>query len=84
MAFVYILQDKNTGRHYTGSCLEISTRLKRHLNHTGGRTTSDGDWSLVCYKEFKDISEARKAEKLIKSYKGGNSFKKLISEWRCG
>ncbi|MEN9337962.1 MAG: hypothetical protein RIQ41_276 [Candidatus Parcubacteria bacterium] len=82
MAFVYILQDKITGKHYTGSCLELSKRIKRHKNHTGGATTSQGDWELICVKEFQEIQEARKMERLLKSYKGGNSFKKVLEEWK--
>ncbi|MEK7460554.1 MAG: GIY-YIG nuclease family protein [Patescibacteria group bacterium] len=82
MAFVYILQDATTGKFYTGSCLELSKRVRRHILHTGGTTTSHGDWGLVCSKEFSTISEARKVEKLLKSYKGGNSFKKVLEEWK--
>ena len=73
-----------SGKHYTGSCLELSKRIKRHQNHTGGKTTLIGDWSLLCSKEFSTIDEARKVEKLLKSYKGGNSFKKIIEEWKRG
>lgn len=82
MAFVYILQDKISGKHYTGSCLELSTRIKRHKKHTGGRTTSIGDWFIVCSKEFASLKEARSVERLLKSYKGGNGFKKVIKEWK--
>jgi putative endonuclease len=85
MAFVYILQDKISQKYYTGSCLEISKRIDRHKNHTGGRTTKIGDWQLICYRQCETIDEARKLEKLVKSYKGGNAFKKIIhgelAEW---
>lgn len=66
MPYVYILQDKIGGKYYTGSCLELSTRLARHKNHTGGQTTRNGDWRLVCYKVFEDIAEARRMEKIGK------------------
>jgi len=84
MSFVYILKDKISGKHYTGSCLDVSKRIQRHNNHTGGQTTSRGEWALLCYKEFETVEEARKVEKLLKSYKGGNSFRKIIEEWRRG
>ena len=32
-----------------------------------------------CYKGCESIDEARVLEKLVKSYKGGNAFKKIIS-----
>ncbi len=62
-----------------GSCLELDKRIERHKKHTGGKTTHNGDWQLVCYKFFSDVSDARKVEKIVKSYKGGNAFKKIVS-----
>ena len=82
MPFVYILQDRISGKNYTGSCLEISKRLGRHQSHTGGRTTAKGDWHLLCLKEFLTIEEARKVEKYLKLQKGGNGFRKVINEWK--
>lgn len=79
MAFVYILQDEISGRYYIGSCLELSTRIARHEHHTGGKTTRKGVWNLVCYKVCANIVEARALEKKVKSYKGGNAFKKIVS-----
>ena len=84
MAYVYILQDRIGGNYYTGSCLELSTRIARHTNHTGGQTTKYGSWELVCYKVCHTITEARALEKKVKSYKGGNAFKKIISEVQSG
>ncbi len=78
MAYIYILQDKISRKYYTGSCLELSKRIQRHRHHTGGQTTKNGNWILVCYKMCEDIIEARRIEKLVKSYKGGNAFKKII------
>lgn len=68
-----------------GSCLEISKRIKRHQQHTGGATTKTGDWVLICFKKCNSLEEARFNEKLVKSYKSGNAFKKIIhgelAEW---
>lgn len=88
MAYVYILQDKISGTYYTGSCLELSTRISRHQHHTGGQTTKKGNWQLIGYKMFEDISEARRIEKLVKSYKGGRAFQKIVTgeeiTWKGG
>ncbi len=85
MAFVYIIQDKISGKHYTGSCLELYKRIKRHKQHTGAISTKEGDWQLICYIELDSLKEARVLEKKVKSYKGGNAFKKIINgdvaEW---
>ena len=85
MAFVYILQNIDTSRYYIGSCIDIDKRVRRHQLHTGGRTTHKGNWKFICFKQCNSISDARILEKKIKSYKGGNAFKKIIngavSEW---
>lgn len=84
MPFVYILKEKETQRKYIGSCVDLETRLSRHKSHTGGSTTKTGEWNLFCFKEIDSLDEARKLEKLLKSYKGGNSFKKEIENWKRG
>ena len=81
MPFVYILKNVHSGKHYTGSCVDLCVRLTRHKNKTASATTSKGNYELLCYSEFPTIEEARQVEKKIKSYKGGNAFKKIIVEW---
>ena len=36
-------------------------------------------WKVIYKEEFQTASEAKLREKIIKSYKGGNAFKKLIA-----
>ena len=85
MAFVYIIQDKISGKFYTGSCLELSKRVRRHKQHTGANTTRKGNWKLICFKELDNLAKARILEKKVKSYKSGNAFKKIVNgdvaEW---
>lgn len=85
MPFVYIIQDKISKKYYTGSCVNLKIRLSRHKRHTAARTTRQGEWNLVCYLETKTIQGARLIERKIKSYKGGNAFKRIINgeiiEW---
>ena len=82
--YVYILKSEK-GKYYIGSTIDVVTRLKRHNNGTGAVTTKEGVWSLVSFREFDTLSEARKEEKRVKSFKGGNGFKKIINgelaEW---
>jgi len=85
MAFVYIIQDEISHKHYIGSCLDLSKRVNRHKQHTGASTTRKGNWKLICYKELDNLAKARTLEKKVKSYKSGNAFKKIINgdvaEW---
>jgi putative endonuclease len=77
MAWVYVLES-NAESHYIGSTVDVAQRLKRHNAGTGARTTSGKIWKVVYQKEYSTLDEARRDEKRIKSWKGGNAFKKLL------
>ncbi len=82
MFYSYILQSQKHGKYYIGSCEDLSVRVKKH---NGGRvrTTKSGIPWIVVHKEFYESRvEAVRREKQIKSYKGGNAFKKLINQGR--
>ena len=78
MFIVYILKNNLTGRHYIGSTNNIDRRISEHNRGHTRSTRQPGSWIVVYKEEFGTLIEARKRERLIKSYKGGNGFKKLI------
>ena len=78
-ASVYILQSIKHKKYYIGSTVNIEGRLKAHnLGQGGSYTKKYKPWEIVYIKHFAFIDDARKAEKRIKSYKGGRSFEKLL------
>ncbi len=79
MTGVYILQSIKDGSYYVGSSCDIERRLYEHNHGSGGfYSKMHSPWKIIWLKEFKKIEEARLEEKRIKSFKGGNAFKKLI------
>jgi len=56
--------------------------LKRRLSeHNRGQTRSTrrkGYWVVVHLENYSTSGEAKERERVIKSYKGGNAFKKLL------
>ena len=78
--FVYILEDKEK-RHYIGMTkLDPLTRLNRHNSGDVYSTKWGKPWKLVHFETFESYFEARKREKQIKSWHGGNGLKKLLSK----
>jgi len=76
--WVYILQGEKTGRHYIGSTEDVEERVRRH-NRGANRSTKSGvPWVLVYKEEFSTKKDAYRKEMKIKSYKGGEAFKKLL------
>jgi putative endonuclease len=78
MIFVYILQSEVDKGYYIGICKDLDSRLVKH-NQGGVRSTKNRRPFKVIYtEEFENYATARQREKEIKSFKGGNSFKKLL------
>src|SRR3989344_1444957 len=78
MYTTYILENYR-GKHYIGSTDNLEKRLEYHNSGKSEWTKKHRPWKVVYTEEFSTRSEAAKREREIKIYKGGNSFKKLIS-----
>lgn len=78
MFFVYVLKSLSNSRHYIGSTGDLERRLKEHNSNKTTSLKNKGPFMIIHQKSFQTYIEARKREQLIKSYKGGNAFKKLL------
>ena len=70
MAYVYILKSTVVGVTYTGSTSDIERRLKEHNDGKNVFTSRHRPWRLVYKETFKELREARKREKYLKSAAG--------------
>ena len=87
MYYVYILRSRKNKRYYIGCTKNLSKRLKQHNRGENRSTKSFVPWEVVCYKRFDTKEEAFLFEKKVKSYKGGNAFRKITSgkeRWQSG
>lgn len=78
MFIVYILRNTISGRHYIGSSNDLVRRIAEHNRGHTKSTRQKGNWELIYTEQYNSEHEARTREMVIKSYKGGNAFKKLI------
>ena len=80
MAYLYILRNiKN--KHYIGiTALDPRRRLLKHNKGDVFSTKTGRPWTLIHVEEFKNLNDARFREKIIKSWHGGNAFKKLVAK----
>jgi len=79
MFVVYILQNSNNNRHYIGSTNNLGRRIEEHNRGQTKSTRQNGVWKVIYVEEYDTALQAKRREKIIKSYKGGNAFKKLIA-----
>ncbi len=76
--YVYILQSQTDLKYYIGSTADIAARVDYHNAGKQRSTKSRIPFILIYSEELDSKEEALFREKQIKSYKGGQAFKKLI------
>jgi len=78
MFTVYILKSLKNGQHYIGSTTNLERRLSQHNNGQNISTHGRGPFKVVYTEIYNTKSAALQREMEIKSYKGGNEFRKLL------
>lgn len=78
MFTTYVLQNVVSKRFYIGSTNNIERRLEEHNRGQTRSTKQKGRWILIHKEQYSTRKEAKKRERMIKSYKGGNAFKKMV------
>jgi predicted GIY-YIG superfamily endonuclease len=75
---LYILENQR-GKHYIGiTKLDLDKRLRKHNRGEVYSTKFDRPWKVLYFEKYSNYKEARGREKEMKSWHGGNSFKKLL------
>ena len=82
MYSVYILRSVKDKRHYIGYTDNLERRIEDHNRGKSKSVKYRGPFELAYKEDFKTKLEASRRERQIKRYKGGEAFKKLISEKR--
>ncbi|MCH7883175.1 GIY-YIG nuclease family protein [Patescibacteria group bacterium] len=78
MYYVYILKSLNKDSYYVGYTKNIYQRLLRHNIGEMKSTKASAPYKVIHFEEFETRSKAMRREQQIKSYKGGDAFRKLI------
>ncbi|MEK7569915.1 MAG: GIY-YIG nuclease family protein [Patescibacteria group bacterium] len=78
---VYILQSRKDGGYYIGQTENLGARVKKHELGQVRSTKNRRPFVLIQSEGYKTRGEARKRENYLKSLKGGNEFKKIISNY---
>ena len=80
--FVYVLQSQKDNKYYIGSSADVIKRLKFHNAGLQRSTRTRIPFILIYQEEFKTKQEALRREKYMKSLKGGEGFKRLVTRWK--
>lgn len=74
---LYILKSDRNGRCYVGSTGNVTRRLAEHNRGKVKSTRAYVPWGVVYTETFRSLSEARKRELQIKSWKSRKAIEKL-------
>ncbi len=80
MYYVYILKSLKDEGYYIGCTKNINKRIYEHNKGKTRSLKNRRPLILVYIEKHDNVNNAYKREKEIKSYKGGNEFKKLIKK----
>ena len=79
MSTVYILQSLINNRFYIGCTNNLVSRINEHNRGYVKSTKAYIPWKLVYQEKFDKLSQARKREHQIKSWKKRKSIERLIN-----
>jgi len=78
MFFVYILQSISDKSYYIGCTENLKKRFTEHNKGLSKYTRNKRPWEVLYFERFSLLSQARKREKQIKSWKKRSAIEKLI------
>ncbi len=81
--YVYVLRSELRGRFYVGSTNDLQRRLFEHEAGQESATKGFLPISLVSFKKFDTLIEARREERKIKAMKSRKYIENLIKNWGC-
>ena len=76
--YLYILESKSTGIHYTGISQNPHKRLGYHNSVEKGFTSRYRPWEIVFTKRYESKEAAMLVERKIKSWKSKKMIEKVI------
>ena len=78
MFYIYILKSEKNGSYYVGSCKDVDERAGLHNKGSVKSTKRYVPWKVIYNEQYKILSEARKRESQIKSWKRRALIEKLV------
>ena len=79
MFYVYVLRSLKNRKHYVGHTQDLDNRIEEHNRGKSKSVRGKGPFVLIYKEPYQLRCDAVKRERQIKSYKGGEAFKKLLA-----
>lgn len=80
MYYVYVLKSLNKNFTYVGYSTDIKQRFIYHQNGYVKSTKSFRPFEIVFYEAYKDMADAKRREKYLKTDKGKSTLRMMLRE----
>lgn len=82
MFYTYVLKSKKNSKLYTGHTENLERRILEHNSNKDREkfACANGPWELVFFETFDTRSDAMKYERFLKTGKGREYIKKMVTE----
>ncbi len=84
MFYTYILKSEKDGKMYTGSTNNLRLRFEQHQKGKVESTKHREPLTLIYYEACVDEDDARRREKVLKSYRGKMFIKNRLKSYFTG
>ena len=78
MYYVYLMQDQEKGKIYTGYTSDLKRRVREHLSGQVHTTVRMNKIKLIYYEAFQNKWDAQEREKYLKTTQGKRTLKLML------
>ena len=79
--YVYILRSKNKRFIYVGFTSNLKNRFFEHNNREELSTKAYAPFELIHYEAYKDMADAKRRERYLKSSKGKTTLRSMLKNY---
>lgn len=79
--YVYILQSMKNQSLYIGYTSDLKKRLQEHNHGLNFSTKPFKPWHLIHYEAYRNIKDATRREKYLKTSQGTRLLKRMLKEY---
>ena len=79
--YVYILQSEKNKNLYVGYTTDLRVRLESHNKGFNISTKPYRPWRLIHYEAYRNMGDAKRREKYLKTSQGSRLLKRMLKEY---
>ncbi len=79
--YVYVLESLKNRELYVGYTIDLRKRLQEHNRGLNFSTKPYIPWQLIHYEAYRNVDDAKRREKYLKTNQGSRLLKRMLKEY---